>query len=1394
MLVAGVAAVVVGGVARASQAAVPATPAAYAWDDKFLTAPPKELLAAAKSATDPTSSYVVLFDERVDTIAPDGRVRFRDRRAYKILTDAAVNDADLEAGWAPWHETQPELRARVVTRDGKVFTLDPKTIEISGSGGSDPDVYSDRRQVRAPLPGVAVGAVVEEEVIWESQPIIAGLGTSSSYYFGEFAPVLASRLVVDAPRAQPLHFGERFGSGVRITRTEKGDRVRIVYEAGPTPAADVPDEGWPDDVPVSPSVRYSTGPTWREVAARYSDLLEKQLAGADLSAWVEEARAAARTPRTDPRADLIVQLVARLHREIRYTGVEFGDASIVPRKPAEVLARGYGDCKDKAAFLVALLRAAGVPAHVGLLRVSGLDIDPKLPTFDGFDHAIVYVPPAGKAPALWIDATNPYAPVGELPGSDVERRVLIAAPRTDALVTTPAALAGLSRVKETRRIVLGESGHPRVIERTEAQGGAARAFRQIWSTTPRKQLEEEFTGYVKEQYLAKALTRLDIGAPADLSKPVLLELEATDAEIGSAWDEGAQVMTRAGQTLARLPPTLRAEDDDAAQSKKARAVDYVMRERYVYDLRYEVVPPHGYVADTLPPGATRNIGTSTLRSSFSLDPKGIVIANFAFDSGKARLTPVEFARFRSDMRDFWKSGAATIQFHSTGAVALGSGKIRDALTIFRKLDAEHPRQALHARQIAEAVLAAGLGQVARDEAKRALSADPKSAEGERVLGWTLEHDLIGRRFGTGADITGAEQAYRRAIALDPKSVVARASLAILLEYDASGQHTYPVARLPEVVRIYEALEKDGDKTFAINQTLALLHQEKFKAVIERARTASSTNEQSAALLASLAATQGAAAALREAGSRLVGNGQRAEILRLTGAELLRLRRYPEAAAFYDQAARDHTNGAALHLFAERLHHARRCETVKPDLRKPTDVARALVIEIFKAQAENRLPAKAALAPLATREFVDALAKERDGGSLRMATRAIARATGGIPMISVADIVADASFEAEGSAGVGWRVRLSMGDAGSRLLRVMLRAGPEGPRVISLGEDRVAMTREALRLHGAGRLDAARTWLDWVLENEMLGIPTDALSGSVLARVWSEDETTRTAGGIETAAAVMLASSALTKEEVAPAIPILQRALAAAPPGGGRDACALALALAFRTAEQATAAEPITADLLKRWPRSQRALGLRIWTLVNLGKTADALRIAETEVKAHPDETDASRFLAGLQHEAGKLAEAEATWARVAASPRSNAQDHNMVAWLRLCRGDVGESTLASARRGVEMSNRREANVLHTLAAVLAERDEPEQAREVLVESLDQRTSEALGDHDRYVLGRIAESHAFLDTARDLYRQISKPKDSTDVSSYMLAQRRLARIGAGPTASGAPAATTTKSAR
>jgi len=294
----------------------------------------------------------------------------------------------------------------------------------------------------------------------------------------------------------------------------------------------------------------------------------------------------------------------------------------------------------------------------------------------------------------------------------------------------------------------------------------------------------------------------------------------------------------------------------------------------------------------------------------------------------------------------------------------------------------------------------------------------------------------------------------------------------------------------------------------------------------------------------------------------------------------------------------------------------------------------------------------------------------------------------------------------------------------------------------------------------------------------------------------QDDASRTAEAIDLAAAVLLAASySASKDDLAQIIPILQQAQKAS--GGDRrgDACALALVLALRQAERFAEADPITAELLKRNPRSTRATGLRVSALVKLHRNAEALRIVEADVKARPSDPEAIRFLANVQLDIGNLAAAEAAWARAASSPRAIAADHNMLAWLKLCRGDISDTALASARRSVELSGRNEAAFLHTLAAMLAERDEPERAREVLIETLDRRSSLEITDADRYVLGRIAESHAFLDTARDIYRQMQPPKDEPrETSSYTLAHRRLGRMAAASSGAGGPPASVTKTAR
>jgi transglutaminase-like putative cysteine protease len=111
---------------------------------------------------------------------------------------------------------------------------------------------------------------------------------------------------------------------------------------------------------LSPMIEFSTGESWAAVANAYRQLAEAHIDPDKVKALLPSSQAAT-------RLEQIKNLVARLHKEIRYTGIEFGQASLQPALAADVIKHHYGDCKDKAAVLVAMLRAVGIPANMALL-------------------------------------------------------------------------------------------------------------------------------------------------------------------------------------------------------------------------------------------------------------------------------------------------------------------------------------------------------------------------------------------------------------------------------------------------------------------------------------------------------------------------------------------------------------------------------------------------------------------------------------------------------------------------------------------------------------------------------------------------------------------------------------------------------------------------------------------------------------------------------------------------------------------------------------------------------------------------------------------------------------------------------------------------------------------
>jgi hypothetical protein len=122
--------------------------------------------------------------------------------------------------------------------------------------------------------------------------------------------------------------------------------------------------------------------------------------------------------------------------------------------------------------------------------------------------------------------------------------------------------------------------------------------------------------------------------------------------------------------------------------------------------------------------------------------------------------------------------------------------------------------------------------------------------------------------------------------------------------------------------------------------------------------------------------------------------------------------------------------------------------------------------------------------------------------------------------------------------------------------------------------------------------------------------------------------------------------------------------------------------------------------------------------------------------------------------------------------------NNMRAWLRLLRGQLDPETLTAALRAVESSQRHDASILHTLAAVEAEMNRPEDAYHTLLEEMDRRADDGnITGPEWFVIGRIAEGYEALDAAREAYAKVERPKQPSPLDTWNLADRRLHALAA-----------------
>ncbi|MBC7171320.1 MAG: hypothetical protein H5U40_02775, partial [Polyangiaceae bacterium] len=223
-------------------------------------------------------------------------------------------------------------------------------------------------------------------------------------------PVARMEYVLLSPASRTLYTNEPAMRGLRHERSVDGVTRIDRWVADDVPAMR-PEDRMPGATEVSPYLHVSTYRSFEDVGRWWWGLVRDQLTIDDsLRATVAELVRGAPDTRTK-----VERIYGWVLRRTRYVGLEFGIHGFKPYRISQVVRRGFGDCKDKAALLYVMLEEAGIDARIALVRTRHLGDIAEAPASLGvFNHAIAYVPELD----LYLDGTAETSGTRELPSAD----------------------------------------------------------------------------------------------------------------------------------------------------------------------------------------------------------------------------------------------------------------------------------------------------------------------------------------------------------------------------------------------------------------------------------------------------------------------------------------------------------------------------------------------------------------------------------------------------------------------------------------------------------------------------------------------------------------------------------------------------------------------------------------------------------------------------------------------------------------------------------------------------------------------------------------------------------------------------------------------------------------
>ena len=469
---------------------------------------------------------VVLVDESTTTIAPDGRLNEVYNYAVRILRREGRGYAAGQVGYIPDIGKVKEFRAWLIRpgAETKRYGKDD-TVDIAGDLN---DVYNEYRVRKISATDVAdAGCVFAYSYTLEDRSVFS----QADWAFQGSLPVINSRYNLTLPegwRAEAVTFNHpKIEPRVNGTSYswELSNLAPIADEPlSPSLTHLVPRLAVSYFPPSSTaSVSIKTFSNWGDVAGWLTELSDPQVVVNDaLARRAYELTALSKTEFEKIRA------IAQYVQNIQYISIQTGigrGGGYRPHASTEVFAKSYGDCKDKANLMRAMLKVVGIEA----VPVSIYSGDPNYvrvgwPSPQQFNHCIIAVKVSSQTQAstviqhptlgrlLIFDPTDEQTPIGDLPFHLQGSLALINSKTETDLARMPITPPEMNQLERTATLQLQADGAIAGKIEEQANGQTAVTFRSEF----KRLSKPEYTGMIERWLTAGATSaRLNKMEPAD---------------------------------------------------------------------------------------------------------------------------------------------------------------------------------------------------------------------------------------------------------------------------------------------------------------------------------------------------------------------------------------------------------------------------------------------------------------------------------------------------------------------------------------------------------------------------------------------------------------------------------------------------------------------------------------------------------------------------------------------------------------------------------------------------------------------------------------------------------------------------------------------------------------